>query len=65
MIRPPLEMGSFEFVVIASLRVAQLVRGCTPRVTGTHQRSTTALLEVSEGRVTALANAIPVADPAA
>ena len=43
--------GDFEFVVLSSLRVAQLVRGCTPRVLSTHKHITTAQLEVAAGMV--------------
>jgi len=50
-IRRPDGMGSFEFVVVASLRAAQLARGCTPRVTETHTKTITAQLEVAEGKV--------------
>ena len=44
-------LGDFEFVVLSSLRVAQLVRGCTPRVRSTHKHVTTAQLEVAAGMV--------------
>ena len=47
-------LGSFEFVVLSSLRVAQLVRGCTPRVPSTHKHVTTAQLEVAAGTVVGL-----------
>jgi len=48
-------MGSFEFVAVASLRAAQLRRGCTPRVTEMHTTAMTAQLEVAEGKVTPIA----------
>jgi len=32
-------MGSFEFVVLATLRTGQLTRGCLPRVTGDHTKA--------------------------
>ena len=51
MIRRPAGMGSFEFVVVASLRVAQLMRGCTPRVTENHTTAITAQLEVAAGKI--------------
>ena len=51
MIQPPDGMGTFEFVVVASLRAAQLARGCTPRVTENHTTVVTARLEVAEGKV--------------
>jgi DNA-directed RNA polymerase subunit K/omega len=44
-------MGKFRFVVLASLRAVQLTRGCTPRVTGIHKRTTMAQLEVAQGKV--------------
>jgi DNA-directed RNA polymerase subunit K/omega len=47
----PAGLGTFEFVVLASLRVVQLARGCRPRVDGVHKRTVTAQLEVSEGKV--------------
>ena len=54
MIRRPDGMGSFEFVALASLRAAQLMRGCTPRVTENHSTAMTAQLEVAEGKVTSV-----------
>jgi DNA-directed RNA polymerase subunit K/omega len=51
MIRPPNQMGAFEFVAIAALRVAQLSRGCRPRVDGEHTTAVFAQLEVAEGKV--------------
>jgi DNA-directed RNA polymerase subunit K/omega len=51
-IRRPDGMGSFEFVAVASLRAAQLMRGCTPRVTESHTTAITAQLEVAEGKIT-------------
>ena len=53
MIRPPLEMGKFEFVAIAALRAAQLTRGCRPRVDGDHTTAVLAQREVAEGKVNA------------
>jgi len=44
-------MGKFQFVVLASLRAVQLTRGCTPRVTGIHKRTTMAQLEGAQGKV--------------
>jgi DNA-directed RNA polymerase subunit K/omega len=41
----------FEFVVLAGLRAAQLMRGCTPRVEGAHKVIMTAQLEVAAGKV--------------
>lgn len=52
MIRPPDGMGLYMFAVLASLRAAQLMRGCLPRVESTSDKSTVvARLEVA-GRQT-------------
>ncbi|HSC25803.1 MAG TPA: hypothetical protein VLD67_00930 [Vicinamibacterales bacterium] len=51
MIHRPAGVGAFEFVVVSSLRAAQLMRGCTPRVPGTHKRTVIAQLEVAAGEV--------------
>lgn len=45
------ESNAFEFVRIASLRTAQLVRGCTARVIVGHRPVITAQLEVVAGKV--------------
>ena len=50
--RRPDGMGKFQFVVLASLRAAQLQRGCTARVDGGHKATVTAQFEVAEGKVT-------------
>jgi hypothetical protein len=47
----PSEIGAFRFVVLSSLRAAQLIRGCLPRVEGGHKKTITAQLEVSLGKV--------------
>ena len=60
MIRPASAMGSFEFVVIARLRAAQLVRGCAPRVAGDHSTAVMAQLEVAAGKVTAMPDPVPL-----
>jgi DNA-directed RNA polymerase subunit K/omega len=54
MVQRPEEMNAFEFVVVSSLRAAQLMRGCTPRVTGIHKTIQTAQLEVAAGKVSRL-----------
>jgi hypothetical protein len=49
--RPP-GVGVFQFVVLASLRAAQLTRGCRPRVDDVqHKVAVIAQLEVAEGKV--------------
>ena len=45
------EVNAFEFIRVASLRAAQLMRGCTPRVALGYQPTTTALREVAESKV--------------
>jgi DNA-directed RNA polymerase subunit K/omega len=57
-IRPPLETGRFEFVVLAALRAAQLLRGCPPRIEVEHKATTIAQLEISSGVVARL-EAVP------
>ena len=68
MIQPPPGMGAFQFVKLASLRAAQLQRGCVPRVDGygTHKASVIAQVEVAEGRVTQMSSVVAaqLANPA-
>lgn len=45
------EIGKFEFVILATLRTAQLMRGCTPRVAVCRKMTTTAQREVADGKV--------------
>ena len=56
------EMGKFEFIVLSSLRVAQVIKGCTPRVPASHKRTTTALHEVAGGKVIGIPR-VPAAVP--
>ena len=51
MINRPSNINAFEFVVLAGLRAAQLMRGCTPRVEGAHKTIMTAQLEVATRKV--------------
>jgi DNA-directed RNA polymerase subunit K/omega len=44
-------VGAFQFVVLANLRAAQLIRGCRPRVDGAHKAIVIAQIEVAEGKV--------------
>jgi len=62
MIHRNAESNGFEFVRVASLRAAQLMRGCSPRVTPSHRSILTAQLEVIAGKVSAetRANGTPV-----
>jgi DNA-directed RNA polymerase subunit K/omega len=50
----PAGSNAFEFIVVSALRVAQLTKGCTPRVESTGKRITVAQLEVAEGKVARL-----------
>jgi DNA-directed RNA polymerase subunit omega len=43
--------NNFEFVVLASLRVRQLVDGCTPRVDAGGKKTTIAQREVLAGKI--------------
>jgi DNA-directed RNA polymerase subunit K/omega len=56
-IRPPIEMGAFQFVALAALRTAQLKRGCRARVDGDHSTAVVAQREVAEGYITRIASA--------
>jgi DNA-directed RNA polymerase subunit K/omega len=43
--------NAFEFVVIAGARAKQLLRGCTPRTTGSDKVIKIAQKELREGKV--------------
>jgi len=45
---------------LATLRAAQLIRGCRPRVDGTHKAIVTAQFEVAAGKVTQVFDALAV-----
>ena len=51
MVHRPADTNVFEFVILSSLRAAQLMRGCTPRVALGGKHVTTAQREVAEGKV--------------
>ena len=51
MVQRPIEQNAFEFAVLASLRARQLLRGCTPRVTGGEKITIIAQMEIAEGKV--------------
>jgi DNA-directed RNA polymerase omega subunit len=46
--------NAFEFVIIAGARARQLLRGCTPRTTGSEKLVKIAQKEIKEGKVEAL-----------
>jgi DNA-directed RNA polymerase subunit K/omega len=56
----PIGMSTFEFVVVSSLRAAQLSRGCTPKVEVTHKRIVLAQMEVAERKIVRIADAVVV-----
>ncbi len=47
-------IGKFEFVTLATLRTAQLMRGCRPLVPSCGKLTTTARREVADGKVCGL-----------
>lgn len=47
--------NAFEFVIIAGARAKQLMRGCTPRITGSEKIIKIAQKEVREGKVEKIA----------
>jgi len=51
LIHRPSSIGAFEFVVLATLRAGQLMKGCVPRTEGVHKPTVIAQLEVAEGKV--------------
>ena len=51
MVVRPVHLNAYEFVVVSALRAQQLLAGCVPRVEGDHGASTTAQMEVADGRV--------------
>jgi len=63
-IQRPLDIGRFEFVILAALRAAQLLRGCPPKleVDIDHKATTTAQLEIASGRVARLSDVRDQAD---
>jgi DNA-directed RNA polymerase subunit K/omega len=50
--------NAFEFVVVAGARARQLLRGCTPRTSGSDKPVRLAQKEVKEGKV----ERVPIAD---
>jgi DNA-directed RNA polymerase subunit K/omega len=52
LVRPPTGMGGFEFVVLSTLRAAQLMMGCVPTVDAAdHKATVVAQMEVATGRI--------------
>ena len=51
MVKRPVEIGAFQFVVLSRLRALQLQAGCAPRLAGTHTHAVMAQMEVADGAV--------------
>jgi DNA-directed RNA polymerase subunit K/omega len=51
MAEKPEVKNPFELVVLAGARAKQLMRGCTPRTTGSEKAARIAALEVKQGHV--------------
>ena len=47
----PVTQNAFEFAVVAGARARQLLRGCTPKTTGSEKPARLAQKEVKEGKV--------------
>jgi DNA-directed RNA polymerase subunit K/omega len=47
----PVSENAFEFVVVAGARAHQLLRGCTPKISGSEKPARLAQKEVKEGLV--------------
>jgi hypothetical protein len=60
MIHRPSNTNAFEFVRVASLRAAQLMRGCSPRVPSGIRSIVTAQLEVAADTVRADYREVPI-----
>ena len=50
----PVTSNAFEFVVVAGARAKQLLRGCTPKTSGSEKPARLAQKEVKEGKVAKL-----------
>jgi DNA-directed RNA polymerase subunit K/omega len=60
MVRPPIGMNAYEFVVMAGLRAQQWMQGCVALVEGDHKPTVLALMEVSTGRIRRATEPAPV-----
>jgi len=55
----PTSINAYEFAVVSALRAKQLMGGSVPRVGGDHKKATTAQMEVADGLVTRMPDALP------
>jgi DNA-directed RNA polymerase subunit K/omega len=61
MVTRPVNLGSYEFVVVCALRAQQLRAGSVPRAAGDHSATTMAQMEVAGGHVSRAAAGDPTA----
>ena len=54
----PENRNAFEFVIVAGARARQLLRGCTPRTSGSDKMVRLAQKEVKEGKVVKVASSL-------
>jgi DNA-directed RNA polymerase subunit K/omega len=59
MVNRPTHINAYEFAVLSALRAQQLIKGCTPRVAGTHNAPTMAQMEVAAGQVSRSVDLVP------
>jgi DNA-directed RNA polymerase subunit K/omega len=59
MVKRPVGMNAFEFVVLSGLRAAQLQRGCTPRVPPSEKVAVTAQQELAERKIVRCDDTLP------
>jgi DNA-directed RNA polymerase subunit K/omega len=59
MVHRPADVNAFEFVIVSSLRAAQLMRGCVPRVPAGDKRIVIAQREVAQGLVSRIPDDTP------
>jgi RNA polymerase Rpb6 len=65
MLTRPIHLNAFEFAVLASRRVHQLMNGCAPHIAGTYKATTMAQMEVAAGKVWRVAAPVVAAAVAA
>jgi DNA-directed RNA polymerase subunit K/omega len=62
MVTRPIHLNAFEFVLVSALRAHQLRAGSVARLSGQHNATTMAQMEVAEGHITR-ANVLALAPP--
>jgi len=56
--RPP-GVNAYEFVIVASLRAQQLMKGCLSQVGGDHKATIRAQMEVATGLIARVDDKVP------